>query len=619
MDYKMLNRMSFPEDIKKLSIDELEILAQEIRNFLIDSVSQTGGHLASNLGVVELTIAMHYVFDSPQDQFIFDVGHQSYVHKILTGRMGEFVSLRKKGGLSGFPSPEESDHDIFKMGHSSTSLSLGLGLSSADYLNGKNDKVVAVIGDGAMTGGMVYEALCNIKNTKNNLIVVLNDNKMSISRNVGFMARYLAKIRAKPRYFRFKDGTKGFLQKIPLIGKYLSRFVSFVKTRFKMLVYHNNIFESFGLTYLGPSDGHDLREMINVLSRAKELGKPALVHVLTKKGKGYSFAEASPEAFHGISSFDVKTGLSKANAADSFSLKFGELLANMIGNDKRIYAITAAMCEGCGLESVYEQYPKHLIDVGIAEAHAITFGAGLAKNGMLPVFAVYSSFLQRGYDQLIHDVALQKQHMIFAVDRSGIVGPDGETHQGLFDVAFLQSIPNITVFAPATYKELHVQFEKLCYETENVGVIRYPRGSEVGGPLPFKETAENFEMICGDPETLLISYGREIGEVIAATDGMETKPSILKINKIIPLSDSIIQIAAKFKNVLIFEEGYVYGGVGTTICQKLSEIGFKGNISVHGIENCFVKHASYEQILEEFDLDRISIRKTIDKLNCGRN
>lgn len=613
MNYKMLNELSFPDDIKKLSIKELEVLAEEIRSFLIESVSKTGGHLASNLGVVELTIAMHYVFDSPDDQFIFDVGHQSYVHKILTGRKDEFSSLRMKGGLSGFPSPEESQHDIFKMGHSSTSLSLGLGLSSADYINGKDDKVVALIGDGAMTGGMIYEALCNIKNTKNNLIVILNDNKMSISKNVGFMARYLAKIRAKPRYFKLKDSTKGFLQKIPLIGKTLSKFVSFVKTRFKMLVYYGNIFEGFGLTYLGPSDGHDLSEMISVLSRAKNLGKPALIHVLTKKGKGYPFAEDAPETFHGISSFDVKTGISKSNPADSFSSKFGELLCHMVAADKRIYVITAAMCEGCGLESLAEQYPKHLLDVGIAEAHAVTFGAGLAKNGMLPVFAVYSSFLQRGYDQLIHDVALQKQHMVFAIDRCGIVGPDGETHQGLFDVVFLQSIPNFTVYAPATYKELNLQFEKLCYDTPFAGAIRYPRGGEISGPLPFKENAEAFEMLCGNPDVLVLSYGREIGEVIAAVDGLENKPSIIKINRIIPLSDAIVHVASSYKTVLFFEEGYVYGGVGSMLCQKLSEVGFGGAIKVLGITNQFVKHASYQEILEHHGLDRNHVRETICK------
>lgn len=611
MDYRLLKKLSLPEDIKKLSINELNELADEIRNFMIDSVSQTGGHLASNLGVVELTIAMHYVFDSPRDQLIFDVGHQSYVHKILTGRKDLFHSLRQKGGLSGFPSPDESLHDSFKMGHSSTAVSLGLGLSTADHINGTDKYVVSLMGDGAMTGGMIYEAFSNIKNTRNNLIVILNDNKMSISKNVGFVSRYLSTIRAKPRYYKFKDSTKGFLNKIPLIGRALSSFVSWVKKSFKMMVYSGNVFETFGLTYLGPVDGHNIEALISVLRRAKQLGKPVLVHAETKKGKGYSFAENAPQTFHGISSFNIETGMAVSNAADSFSSKVGELLCHMIDQDKRIRVITAAMCEGCGLENVAAQYPKHLIDVGITEGHAVTFAAGLAKNGILPVFAVYSSFLQRGYDQLIHDVALQKQHVIFAIDRSGIVGPDGETHQGFFDVVFLQSIPNITVFAPATYKELNLQFTNLCYETEFAGAIRYPRGGEIKGELPFKESAEDFEMICGDSEVLVVTYAREIAQVLGAVEGMEIKPSILKINKIIPLSDSIVSIAETFKTILFFEEGYRYGGVGSTLGQKLLEKGFKGEYKLIAIDNQFVKHASYQEILEEFHLDSDSVANTI--------
>ncbi len=620
MNYRLLDQLSLPEDIKKLSINELKELADEVRDFMISSVSQTGGHLASNLGVVELTIAMHYVFDSPRDQLIFDVGHQSYVHKILTGRKDEFHSLRQKGGLSGFPSPEESEHDAFKMGHSSTSVSLGLGLSTADHINSKDEYVISLLGDGAMTGGMVYEAFSNIKNTRNNLIVILNDNKMSISKNVGFVARYLSKIRAKPRYYKFKDGTKGFLNKIPLVGHSLSSFVSWVKASFKMMLYRGNVFETFGLTYLGPVDGHDIEALISVLRRAKQLGKPVLVHAETKKGKGYAFAENAPQTFHGISSFDVETGLAVSNAADSFSSKFGELLCHMIDEDKNIRVITAAMCEGCGLENVAAQYPKRLIDVGIAEGHAVTFAAGLAKNGILPIFAVYSSFLQRGYDQLIHDVALQKQHVIFAIDRSGIVGPDGETHQGFFDVVFLQSIPNITVYSPSTYKELNLQFSNLCYETEYAGAIRYPRGGEIKGELPFKESAESFEMICGDPEVLVVTYGREIAEVLAAIDGMENKPSVLKINKIVPLSNSIVSVAETFQTILFFEEGYRYGGVGSMLGQKLLERGYKGEYKLTAVDNQFVKHASYREILKEFHLDSDSILNIISMhLRSGKD
>lgn len=617
MSYNLLDRLSLPEDIKTLSTPQLNELACEIRDFLISSVSETGGHLASNLGVVELTIAMHYVFDSPKDQLIFDVGHQSYVHKILTGRKDGFSSLRQKGGLSGFPNPDESEHDAFKMGHSSTSVSLGLGLSTADHINGNTGHVISILGDGAMTGGMVYEAFSNIKNTKNNLIVVLNDNKMSISKNVGFVARYLSKIRAKPRYYRFKDKTKGFLEKIPLVGVSLSRFVSFVKSSFKMMVYSGNVFETFGMTYLGPVDGHDIESLISVFERAKQLGKPVLIHAETKKGKGYSFAENAPQAFHGISSFDVETGMAISNAADSFSSKFGELMCHMIDEDKNIRVISAAMCEGCGLENVAAQYPKHFIDVGITEAHAVTFAAGLAKNGVLPIFAVYSSFLQRSYDQLIHDVALQKQHVIFAVDRSGIVGADGETHQGFFDIVFFQSIPNITVYAPATYKELNLQFSKLCYETKNVGAIRYPRGSEIKCKLPFKESAEPFEIIYGDPKVLVVTYGREVAEVLGAVESMEHKPSILKINRVVPLSDEMISIAQTFSAIFFFEEGYRYGGVGSTFGQKLMENGYKGEYKLTAIDNQFVKHATYNETLNDFGLDSESVRAVINKAKEG--
>lgn len=611
MDYKMLDNLSLPDDIKELSIDQLNVLANEIREFLIQSVSQTGGHLASNLGVVELTIALHYVFDSPEDQMIFDVGHQSYVHKILTGRKDLFSTLRRKDGLSGFPSPEESPHDIFKMGHSSTSISLGLGLSAADSFLGNDGNVVALIGDGAMTGGMVYEALSNIKNTKNHLIVVLNDNKMSISKNVGFVARYLSKIRAKPRYFEIKDTTKGFLNKIPLIGSGLSHMVSSVKNAFKTIIYRDNVFESFGMKYLGPVDGHDVEELISVLRRAKQLKEPVIVHTRTKKGKGYTPAEHAPQTFHGISSFDIETGLAISNAKESFSSKLGELLCNLIDQDKNLYVITAAMGEGCGLESVGEQYPKHLIDVGIAEGHAVTFAAGLSKNGILPVFAVYSSFLQRGYDQLIHDVALQKLHVVFAIDRSGIVGPDGETHQGLFDVVFMQTIPNFTVFAPTTFKELNLQFAKLCYETPDACAIRYPRGGEVRVTLPFKESANDFEMVAGDSKVLVVTYGREIEQVISATQMLGYQPSVLKINKIIPLSDAVIDVAQKYETVLFFEEGYHYGGIGSTMCQKLVERGFEGKFKLFAISNQFVKHASVDEILQQFSLDAASIKEIL--------
>ena len=614
MKQRMLNMLTMPQDIKRLDDHELTELAAEIREYLIESVAQTGGHLASNLGVVEITLAMHRVFSSPEDRFIFDVGHQCYVHKILTGRKDDFCALRKKDGLSGFPNPEESPHDPFKMGHSSTSLSLGLGLSYANYIHGEDHNVVALIGDGSMTGGLAYEALSNIRKYNNNLVIILNDNQMSISKNVGFVAQYLSKIRAKPRYFRIKDRAKGLLNKIPLIGEPISNWISDVKNFFKILIYRDNLFENFGLTYLGPVDGHDIRALTDVLERAKQLKKPVLIHAQTKKGKGYSFAEHAPQTFHGISSFDVQTGLSKSNACDSFSSKFGELLCHKMSGDPNLYVVTAAMCEGCGLEGVAEQYPKRIFDVGIAEEHAVTFSAGLARGGVLPVFAVYSSFLQRGYDQIIHDVALQKLHVVFAVDRCGIVGADGETHQGLFDVPFMLSVPNLTIFSPATYKELDQQFQKLCYETEYAGVIRYPRGGVGEAKLPFKESAEPFEIVCNDPKVLVISYGREIFEVMSAVETLQKKPSVLKINRILPLSDAMVKLISMYPTVIFYEEGYQYGGVGTFLFQKLGELGFTGKFLLHGIPNEFVKQASPAQILQQYDLDSAAIHKQLQKI-----
>ena len=446
-DEVLLNKIHSPDDLKELNLNQLNQLCREIRDKLIETVSQNGGHLASNLGVVELTVAIHKVFNTPEDALVWDVGHQCYVHKILTGRLDQIDSIRTEGGLSGFPKRRESRYDSFNTGHSSTSISSAFGIANAKALQNQAGKVIAVIGDGALSGGLAYEGLNNAGRFKKNFIVILNDNNMSISRNVGSMARYLAGIRAKPAYLRTKHRIEKILLHIPCVGKIIRNFLQYSKSFLKNLLYKSTLFEDMGFMYYGPFDGHDLGKLIDILQVAKNFKKPVLIHVVTKKGKGYPFAEKDPKSFHGVSAFDIETGETPAGGKN-FSSVFGTLLCCMTEADPRICAITAAMISGTGLTEYSRIFRDHCFDVGIAEEHAVTFAGGLAAGGMLPVFAVYSSFLQRGYDQIIHDAALQNAKVTFAIDRAGIVGEDGETHQGLFDVAFLNTIPNITVFSP---------------------------------------------------------------------------------------------------------------------------------------------------------------------------
>ncbi|HOJ36156.1 MAG TPA: 1-deoxy-D-xylulose-5-phosphate synthase, partial [Clostridiales bacterium] len=452
-EFKLLKNISGPADVKKLKKEELPQLADEIRQVLINTVSKNGGHLASNLGVVELSIALHRVFCSPYDKIVWDVGHQCYVHKLLTGRFDRFDTIRTEGGLSGFCRPDESEHDTFYSGHSSTSISAAYGIAAANKLKGNKNYTIAVIGDGSFTGGLVYEALNNAGRSKTRLIVILNDNDMSISRNVGALARYFAAIKARPGYFRLKAKTEQLINKIPFVGKKLSITLFRIKTYIKNMIYKSTIFEDFGFRYMGPINGHNINQLIDALEGAKAANHPVVLHINTVKGKGYDHAEKSPEVFHGISQFDINTG-EPLSAGTNFSAEFGRFLIDVAEKDRRICAITAAMSVGTGLDGFAARFPDRFFDVGIAEAHAVTFASGLAKAGMVPVFAVYSSFLQRAYDQLIHDGALQRQKMIIAVDRAGFVGEDGETHQGIFDVAFLNSIPNVTVYSPSTYAEM---------------------------------------------------------------------------------------------------------------------------------------------------------------------
>ena len=441
----LLDRLKLPQDLKKLSFRQLEALCAEIRSVLIHTVSKTGGHLSSNLGVVELTVALHKTFDAPKDQIVWDVGHQSYTHKILTGRKNKMNTLRQKGGLSGFPKPAESIYDAFIAGHSSTSISVAAGLARAKSLKAEPGFTIAVIGDGAFTGGMAYEALNNAGHYKDRIIIVLNDNEMSISKNVGAFARYLAQIRSKPEYYSTRDKIRKWISAFPLGGKPLAKLVSDSKSYLKEMLYHSNLFEDFGFEYVGPVDGHDLESLCDAFERAKASDGPVLVHVDTIKGKGYSFAEKQPDAYHGVPQFNAKLG-SCENRPQDFSAVFGSWIAEAAEKDAKICAITAAMKDGTGLEEFAARYPERFYDVGIAESHAVTFSAGLAHGGLHPVFAVYSTFLQRAYDQVMQDMAIANEHVLLAVDRAGIVGEDGETHQGIFDISFLSSIPGITIF-----------------------------------------------------------------------------------------------------------------------------------------------------------------------------
>lgn len=606
MDTHYLKNISSPADVKKLDEKELDNLAKEIREVLISTVSQNGGHLASNLGVVELTIALHSVFNSPKDKIVWDVGHQVYTHKLLTGRFDSFESLRKENGISGFSRPSESEHDIFYSGHSSTSISSALGIATAEKINGGKNHTIAVIGDGALTGGLAYEALNNAGRQKCKLIVILNDNEMSISKNVGGVARYLAVIRSKPGYFMFKAHTEKFIKRIPLIGKSLARLLFKSKTRLKNFMYKSTFFEDLGFQYMGPIDGHNIEQITNALEGAKLVNKPVLLHINTIKGKGYDFAEKDPSQFHGISKFNVFSGEPNYSSG-SFSDVAGEFLCNAAAKDKRICTVTAAMKLGTGLDSFSKKFPERFFDVGIAEEHAVTFASGLARDGMLPVFAVYSTFLQRAYDQLIHDCALQKEHIVLAVDRAGFVGEDGETHQGLFDVAYLNSIPDITVYSPSNYSELNKAFFNAFYKDKRVVAIRYPRGTESEILKDYKATENNFDIIgVENAENAIVTYGRVFASALEALkmlneNGKEYK--IIKLNRIKPMDIKAVESALNCKKVFFFEESLESGSVGERFAYLLSKNSFNGKFIHTAVDDGFVKQASVSSLLHKYKLD----------------
>lgn len=613
MDYKYLGKVNSPDDLKQIPEQELDVLCAEIRDCLISTVSENGGHLASNLGVVELTVALHRVFNSPTDSIIFDVGHQCYTHKILTGRYDKFPTIRKEGGLSGFMRPDESEHDPFITGHSSNSISAAYGIAKAKQLLENEGCAVAVVGDGAMTGGMIYEALNNAGTSKKNFIVVLNDNKMSISRNVGALSRYFTAIRTSNFYHKFKRAVLLFLSKIPALGSFLRTTILRSKLIIKNAIYDTSIFEAFGFHYLGPVDGHDTAKLIKILDIARKKNCPVLVHIITKKGKGYEPAENKPMNYHGVSPFNVSEGV-KSASYECFSSVFGETVLELAENDNSVCAITAAMTEGTGLIGFKKNFPERFFDVGIAEEHAVTFAAGLASKGMKPYFAVYSSFLQRGYDQIIHDAAIAGLNVTLCVDRAGFVGEDGETHNGLFDVPFLTSIPNIKIYSPTYHSELRSVLKKSAKNNE-LCAIRYPRGAELDKCPSGVSFNNDYTLFENKSDTLLISYGRIFANVLKAENELNSRGisvDALKLNKIFPIDKTVISIVKKYKKVYFYEEGIRNGSIAEKLGAMLFEAGISDiSYKIFAVDDGFVKSAKTESLFKKYKFDFESIIKEI--------
>lgn len=614
-----IEKIKKPNDVKKIPKDRLDVLAAEIREFLIENISETGGHLGSNLGAVELTIALHLCMDFPEDKLIFDVGHQSYTHKILTGRGPDFNTLRRYGGLAGFPKTKESDCDCFNTGHSSTSVSAGLGIAMARTLQGKDNVVVSVIGDGSLTGGMAFEAMNNAGKADTPFIIVLNDNNMSISENVGGLSQYLSNVRTAETYIDLKEGIKERLNKTPG-GRNVIQKIQTAKSSVKSLVIPGMLFENMGLTYLGPVDGHDIPAMVKAFKEAKRCKTPVLVHVMTQKGKGYAPAERHPARFHGAEPFDIETGLPKkkrtqANYTDVFSTvmcKLGE-------RNEDVVAITAAMPDGTGLKRFRNMYPERFFDVGIAEEHAVTFAAGLASAGLRPVVAVYSSFLQRAYDQVLHDVCIQNLPVVFAIDRAGLVGSDGETHQGLFDLSYLSSIPNMTVMAPKNKWELS---DMLKYAVEYSGpiAIRYPRGLAYDGLGEYREpiSAPMGEWIYKESKVALLAIGSMVKTAVAVREILKAKGipvSIFNARFAKPIDTDGVKEAADGHEILVTMEENVYsGGYGSKVRDYFDTLDSKAKLLNIAIPDEYVEHGNVDILKREEGIDADSIAQRIMEL-----
>ena len=596
----ILERINSSNDIKKLPEEELEPLCQELRDYMISSISRTGGHLASNLGAVELTVALHRVYDTSRDRVVFDVGHQSYVHKIITGRRDSFCTLRQHGGLSGFPKPYESEDDAFIAGHASNSVSVALGMARARTLSHADYDVAAIIGDGALSGGLAYEGLANAAASGEPLVVILNDNNMSINENVGGTAHLLESLRVRPGYISFKRWYRDVFTKLPGLYKFNHAIKEWLKKR----LLPGNVFSGMGMYYLGPVDGHDIGKLETVIRWARELRKPVLVHVVTKKGKGYKYAEEHPEKFHGVGRFDIETG-ELHDSGDCFSAKMGESLSRLADNDGRIIGITAAMSSGTGMDVFSAAHPDRFFDVGIAEGHAVSMAGGMAKQGMVPVFAVYSSFLQRGYDMLIHDVALQNLHVVFCVDRAGLVGSDGETHHGVFDVSYLSSVPDMTVLCPASYAELETMLRAAIYDINGSVAIRYPRGGE--GKYTACNTAPETLLREGGDITL-VCYGIMTNEVLDAAERLAAEgisAEVIKLSMIKPPDFNLVMRSLrKTGKLLISEDVCEAGCVGSRILEEaaINEIHVRA-AKLLNLGEGIVPHGTVAELLHDFGLD----------------
>lgn len=610
MKYKVLNRVDKPEDIQNMDYRELEFLCSDIRSFLIEKVSQTGGHLSSNLGMIELTVAMHRFLHTPVDKILFDVGHQSYTHKILTGRKDSFDGLRSFGGISGFPNPRESGHDAFLAGHGSAALSAAIGIARAKKLKREEGLVVVVIGDGAFTGGMIYEGINNI-GSLDNLVVVLNDNKMSISKNTGALAHYLNSLRTSPQYYKTKNDVKNLLNSTPVIGDGVMKGIQSFKSSLRKSLYHSTFFEEMGMRYVGPIDGHDLPGLCAVFSNIRQLRKPLILHVETQKGRGFTPAERNPGAYHGVSAFDAQ----KINEPDNipgkqFSTVFGRTLTKLADSNPKICAVTAAMKYGTGLQFFKKGHGERFFDVGMAEEHAVTFAGGLAAGGMLPVVAIYSTFLQRAYDQIIHDVVLGENNVLFAIDRAGLVPGDGETHQGIYDAAYLSQQPDLTIVSPCNYQELVYWTEELLENRRGPRAIRYPRGTQAEVLADKECTGQEYDLVREQPDAqcLLVSYGGEMAEALVAADHLKDqgqRVDVLQLVVINPLSEELMQKIMEYPLIFFAEEGVRQGGIGEHVACKLLEKGYTGRYHLQAVESNRLPHSDIGNLLK------------LNKLNAG--
>ena len=595
----------FSQDLHQISDQEAEALCQELRRSLLATVSQTGGHLASNLGAVELTVAIHRVYDTAKDRLVFDVGHQCYCHKILTGRADRMTTLRKMGGLSGFPKPEESEHDAFIAGHASNSVSVAVGMARARTLQKQDYQVIALLGDGALTGGLAYEGLSNAGQSGENLVVILNDNGMSIQKNVGGIATLLARNHLRPTYLSFKRAYRKVFEKIPG-GRVLYHFNHKIKKSIKGTILPSSFFEDMGFTYIGPVDGHQVGELTRLLRWAKSLEGPVLLHVRTVKGKGWPHAEETPDAYHGVSPFDLATGKPLKASGQNFSSVFGEELSRLAVDDPKICAVTAAMRSGTGLDPFAIRCPERFFDVGIAEGHAVAMCSGMAKQGMLPVFAVYSSFLQRGYDMLIHDMALQRLHMVLGVDRAGLVGDDGETHQGLFDVAYLSTVPGLTLLAPASFAETRSMLYRALYELDGPVALRYARGGENGYSDDHSQGAA--AVLREGSDWTAVCYGTMTGEVLAAAEALDAEGisvEVVKLNQLAPLEpETVLTSARKTGRLLVAEEVIQAGSMGVVLAGAVAQEGLALKaLKLLNTGDQFVPHGTIPQLREKLGIN----------------